>query len=313
MNRIIQFDYIRVLSSLGILLCHSAHTNPNYGWLGWFLGSTFNFLFLILSAFLLGMVWEKKGYESYGLGFLTKRIVRLSKSYYTFLVILFVFLYFNNGEISLRHIISHFAYLPWFDKIHGYGHLWFITMIIFCYLGCYALSKVYSRLNLKIKNVLLLGLLLGSFGLDYLCKRYNLPGYLFPYLIGYLFVFCNANKIIKLIKLIKLPYSILQFVIIISAGLFLFFNNYFNILSNNILTHFIGILCAISTFVFLFNTIQGRKESKVVVWLSGISFEIYLVHEFFLNEYCIYKYTSPFIGYLLLILGSIGLAYLVQN
>lgn len=72
-NRVIEFDYVRVLSLLGILLCHSCF-EPKFSieWLGRYLGLTFNFLFLILSAFLLGMQWEKNGHQSYKKGFIKK-------------------------------------------------------------------------------------------------------------------------------------------------------------------------------------------------------------------------------------------------
>ncbi len=63
-NRIIEFDYIRVISLMGILVCHSLLDSwYPIEWLGRLLGMTFNFLFLILSAFLFGTSWEKKGSE----------------------------------------------------------------------------------------------------------------------------------------------------------------------------------------------------------------------------------------------------------
>lgn len=48
-SRITQFDFIRVLSFLGILLCHSLFESAGLGWLGRYFALTFNFLFLILS------------------------------------------------------------------------------------------------------------------------------------------------------------------------------------------------------------------------------------------------------------------------
>lgn len=145
-KRIIEFDYIRVLSLLGILLCHSCFEfGTNFTWLGRYLGSTFNFLFLILSAFLLGMAWRNNGYKRYSIGFITHKIGRLSKSYYPYLAVLFVFLYLSQDFFSWKKIITHLAYLPWFDKINGFGHLWFMSMILICYAGCF----LFSRFNAK--------------------------------------------------------------------------------------------------------------------------------------------------------------------
>lgn len=146
-KRIIEFDYIRVLSLLGILLCHSCFEfGTNFTWLGRYLGLTFNFLFLILSAFLLGMTWRIKGSPRYSIGFITHKIGRLSKSYYPYLTVLFVFLYLSQDFFSWRKIITHLTYLPWFDKINGFGHLWFMSMIVICYVGCF----LFSKLNAKI-------------------------------------------------------------------------------------------------------------------------------------------------------------------
>lgn len=166
-SRIVQFDYIRVVSLLGILLCHSLFESFEYSWLGRYFALTFNFLFLILSAFLLGLSWENKGKPKYGIEFLSKRIVRLSKSYYPYLAILFLFLYITQGYHSMRNIISHLLYLPWFDKIDGFGHLWFMTMIVLCYVGCLCISRINS--NFSIVNILIISTLIGGvFGLfDY--------------------------------------------------------------------------------------------------------------------------------------------------
>lgn len=59
MNRLVSFDYIRVISILGIVLCHCCYGITGMSFLGRFLGLTFNVVFLILSAFLLGLSWEK--------------------------------------------------------------------------------------------------------------------------------------------------------------------------------------------------------------------------------------------------------------
>lgn len=157
-SRIAQFDYIRVMSLLGILICHSLLESYSFGWLGRYFAMTFNFLFLILSAFLLGMAWEAKGFPKYNVGYFWKRVAKLSRSYYPFLVILFTYLFFTEDYFSIPKIASHFAYLPWFDKLNGFGHLWFLTMIVVCYLFCYLVSKVGEWLSVKL-NYLYISLL----------------------------------------------------------------------------------------------------------------------------------------------------------
>lgn len=195
MNRILQFDYIRVVSLLGILLCHSLFESVHYGWLGRYLALTFNFIFLVLSAFLFGLTWTKNGRPAYDRRFLKKRFTKLSRTYYPYLVALFIFLYISQDYFSPRNIISHFAYLPWFDKVEGFGHLWFMTMIMICYACIWILTKfVNARIHHKI---LIYSLLIGG---GYLHRFHSdfpwnarLSGALFDWLY-FDFCLCTCNN-----------------------------------------------------------------------------------------------------------------------
>lgn len=162
-KRIAEFDFIRVVSLTCILLCHSCFiissvTEP----LGRYLGSTFNFLFLVLSAFLIGGAWNKKGRPAYSFKFLTKRLGKLTRSYYPYLATLFVFLYISQDYFSVRNILTHILYLPWFDKIDGFGHLWFLTMIVVCYIGCWTVTR-FSGIHMRTGNILNYSILTGGY------------------------------------------------------------------------------------------------------------------------------------------------------
>lgn len=91
-NRIHAFDYIRAISIIGIVICHCCFAFSTTDWIGRYLANSFNFIFLILSAFLLGMSWEKKGFPQYNINFVSHRIKRLAIVYYPFLIIMFTFL-----------------------------------------------------------------------------------------------------------------------------------------------------------------------------------------------------------------------------
>lgn len=284
-NRIIEFDYIRVISLMGILVCHSLLDSwYPIEWLGRLLGMTFNFLFLILSAFLFGTSWEKKGSKKYNLEFIKTRIKKLSKSYYPYLVILFVFLYISQDFFSIRKIISHFIYLPWFDRIGGYGHLWFITMIVLCYIGCVIITRI-PQCKLSGKTMALIFLV--SICLDYLVTSKGLPGYIFPYLIGYIAVFKYSSTILNVVRRLNNIVNIIQFSIITLLNIGIFY--YYKLNPYGFCSYILGIIQAISIFCLIYRTCKNLSESKLIVFLSGISFEIYLVHEFFLGQYSIYK------------------------
>lgn len=142
MDRITALDYIRSISILGILFCHSCFMWQDLDWLGRYLGQMFNFIFLILSAFLMGFKWEKDNYHALPLSYVTKRIKRLSSTYYPYLLIMFVIVAIKGGIFIPWHkIAAHILFMQWFDSLEPYGHLWYLTMIVICYVLCWVISK----------------------------------------------------------------------------------------------------------------------------------------------------------------------------
>lgn len=142
-NRDCALDCIRILSIIGILVCHSCF-EWQVDWVGRLLGLTFNFLFLGISAYIFGIEWKKKGNCPYDFSFVTKRTIKLATTYYPFLIILFLFLLISKQDFSTSNIFSHLVFLSWFDKIEGFGHLWFMTMILICYVGIWIISKLVN-------------------------------------------------------------------------------------------------------------------------------------------------------------------------
>lgn len=142
MKRIISFDYIRAISIICIILCHCCYCIKGMDYMGKFLGSTFNVVFLMLSAFLFGLSWQKHNYPKYGISFITKKMRKLAGSYYPFIIIMFVFLACTGYSTTIKDWLMHFLFLPWFDKLPGFGHLWFITMIMFCYFAIFTITRL---------------------------------------------------------------------------------------------------------------------------------------------------------------------------
>ena len=117
--------------------------------LGRFLACTFNALFLGMSGLLLGLKWKANGGGRLPNNFLIHRLVKLAKTYYPFLLLMFIFYgVFTDYPLTVKDVVMHIAFLPWFDKLHGFGHRWFMTMIVICYVGVY----VISRISFKIKQ-----------------------------------------------------------------------------------------------------------------------------------------------------------------
>ncbi|MBD5280664.1 MAG: acyltransferase [Bacteroides sp.] len=308
-ERIIEFDYIRVISLFAILICHSFLDQwYHIEWLGRFLGMTFNFLFLILSAFLFGISWENKGFPKYNIKFLKNRIIKLSKSYYPYLVLLFSVIYLSQGSLPLHKVVNHILYLPWFDKIEGYGHLWFLTMIVLCYIGCLITTKL-RRVSNGILNWIILFCV--SIILGYIVSLRDLPGYIFPYLVGYMLVFRYANWILLNIRKITNLINIGQFFIVTILNIIEF--SCLGLDPYSFISYLLGMSEAVSVFCFIYNAFRTFSTSKLIVLLSGISFEVYLVHEFFLGRYSVYKYIpNHFLSFITFLSCSIILGFILN-
>ena len=137
MKRALEFDGIRAAAILFILLCHICF---GMGWsaTGRFCANTFNTVFFLLSALLLGLNVNKYkllrgGGKRYVFQFLSKRVTRLLCSLWPMLIVFAVVFYLTGIEFSLASFAANMLMVGWFSKLPGLGHLWFVTMIMACY------------------------------------------------------------------------------------------------------------------------------------------------------------------------------------
>lgn len=311
MKRIDSFDYIRVIAAFGIVLCHCCFGIEGFSFLGSFLGTSFNVIFLTMSAFLLGMKWETGNYKPYKPKFLTKRIVKLAYSYYPFLLAMFMFLVYAGYKVSIKNIAMHLTFLPWFDKLPGFGHLWFITMIVFCYIAIYLFTnmpKAFVKIC-KQGGVIFLALILAGTS-QIIFGKLNLPNYVFIYLIAYILVFINANRILSFFnKTPKLYLTVVAFTVI-PTTIYLFKENTLN----NYTDVWVGIVNTIVIFSFLYRLLENVKYNRIIAYISSITFEIYLVHHVFcFGKYSIYKLiNNPILGTLAIFAISITFAAILN-
>ena len=136
------FNYLRILSIIFIVIGHLCHVLPNTYNMAWYFGYTFVYVFFLLSAILLGMkhkpllTWK---------GFMHKRFIRISSVYYPFLIICIIILLITGNNINLTSIISHFTYTNYFLRTNicgvSFGHLWFMSMIMACYIIIWLLFR----------------------------------------------------------------------------------------------------------------------------------------------------------------------------
>ena len=208
-KRLFAFDALRAIAILCILLCHSCFVWNGYEWLGRYFAQTFNLIFLLISAFLIGLKWDHDESPKLKFSFIKQRIRRLAITFYPFLIITLHILHLINHLPSFEIIISQFLFLSWFEPLPYFGQLWYLTMIVICYLLCYCISNFTS-----IKNVLkgnqgwraLSIVLLIAIACISISTLNGLPGSIFLYAILYSLVFANAKHLISYILKIPLTY-----------------------------------------------------------------------------------------------------------
>ncbi len=110
---------------------------------------------------------------------------------------------------------------------------------------------------------------------------------MFPYLVGYLFVFTYSNRILEVISKCSISALLAQFLVINTIVIWSFYNSLYE--KSPFISYLIGMISASSIFCTFYVLFKNTSRIKFIEWLSGISFEIYLVHEFFLGRFSIYR------------------------
>lgn len=312
-NRHFSFDYIRVISTFGIITCHFLLNYQNFKITGNLLANIFNPIFIILSAFIFGIKWQSNNKTSLHKSFVFERVVRVSCTYYPFLMFMFLFIFLTDGKILEKtDIILHFLHLPVIRRIENWGHLWFISMILFCYVACYLYSKLKIRINSSKTTLMIIGVLclLGII----IIYNYNISVITYSiiiYLYLYIIVFENASSILKYMEKFKNTKSILtmSLLFIILSTLIQLGNFPHHLI--NILT---GLILAALLFTILHNIFKNRNINRIILTLSNISFEIFLVHHIItIGEYRAMNYiTQPYICFIFICTMSIIFGYILN-
>lgn len=138
MNETKEFDGIRGIAILSIVACHICYGINALSPLGQYLGGTFNIVFFILSGLLIGLSIRTR--KSQGGGelsrsiFLKRRLMRLIPDLWLFLISFLMAAVFFDITCTPKQIVMNYLMLGWFAKLPYCGHLWFVTMILFCYI-----------------------------------------------------------------------------------------------------------------------------------------------------------------------------------
>ena len=305
--------YLRFLAIFFVVCCHflpfyfGEHVCNLFGAVG-------NSLFFLLSALLIGKKWSEQDNSTLGGGFLLHRIYKILPSYYLFLLFMFIAVYVCDHTFSVTALAKHLLFLPWFGKINGFGHLWFITMIVFCYLLVALFSIVNKAMNdalLKRRIVLLPLTIVAVLIIQFLGAKRDLPTYPIAILGGFVLIFLFSDVFFVFKKRKCLFVAIFLTLVGISYFEFSTF-----LVEFKFLVFDFGMIFAF-LLILLFLSYEEKMHSvnPEIQFIAMISFEIYLVHHFLcVGKYSIYRmFPNPFICTAVFLLITVICAFLLHT
>lgn len=264
-----KFDYIRTIAVITIVICHYLmYCGGNTG-VGRFLAGGGNSLFFVLSALLYGLKWKNENMRPFqGPSYLIKRLVKLASAAWPFLLVLTILFIVSGEGFTINSVILNFLFLGYLSKLPGNGHLWFMTIMMCCYLEFVVLSKY--RLSGKMLAVLALLLLV----LYIVLENLHIPAHALLSFAYCAVVFCYADKLMAFAKDLSILASILM-LCLNGLSVALFLDGIFDY--NRIWAYMLTSLCGFSWLVLLLKVVPA-KGNRFISYISSISFEIYLVH-----------------------------------
>ena len=268
-KKINPLDYVRVIAVFMILVCHYClFSNLNNG-VGRYLAGTGNMLFFLVSALLYGIKYRMDCQIMDNRQFVFNRIVKLGASVWPYLIILIALYLVFGIRFSWISAGLNFVFLGYLGILPGNGHLWFLTVLMACYLEIMLLQKLKADNRYIPWVILVVSIFLVLVG-----ERIGIPSGAFLTLGLFGFVFLRSEWFLQKTRSMKFWMAI----IIVAFNSACFFIEYNGLFEKSRSLHFLLTgLCGITLLSLLLRYIPD-KSNKVVSFLCGISFEIYIVH-----------------------------------
>lgn len=230
-------------------------------------------IFIIISGCLYGQKEIKEKYFRW----IIKRVRRILIPMYFFMVFLLIVNLAIGNNIRMANWIAYIFNLQGFQiYVHGAEHLWYLTIIMICYLITPILNKYRRKIsNKNLVIYIFIGVLLQisiSYFINTQLGIYLI--YLLLYIISYI-IGCRIDIIISK-KLMFSSILLAGISVILRISARVFFDN--SILYNVIVVGYTQGLIAFCIFYIFIYMCRNIKENKIINFLDSISFEIYLVH-----------------------------------
>lgn len=276
---------IRAISALMIVWCHIFQGLDNE--LAWWFNVGVQ-IFLFMSGFLMA-----KDYIGSPFIFLKKRLVKILMPYYILLIITFIIYNILGIKINSGSILTYILCLQgitYANIIPGLEHLWFISIIIICYVLTLILNTIREKaINNKFVYIItFIFLLVTQIIINYTSLPTAFGARIGAFILGY-FIACKSQYSIseKLFKnigiltmvtlLVRLYFTYIKS--IDSININNLFNNYFVNWQHTLLG-----MCIFVSLYYIFSSNKNLNNTnfKLLDIISKYSYEIYLVHQIFI-------------------------------
>lgn len=301
MKRKLEFDGIRCIAIIMIVICHLCYGIQNYSIVGQYLGGCFNCVFFLISAMLIGSKPLPKN-------FMSKRIFKIGIPLWIFLVITFIIYIALDINFSMFSFILNILMLGWISKLPGLGHLWFVTMIVACYFLFWSINK-FTKIRKSIKFFLLCII---SLTIQFTLERLHLPSYIGLVLLYSGIVYLYSHFITNWISTVNFKILLICTFIINAYCIIGLYLKHFQI--GELLYYYITTICGITVFIILYKFFKKYKPNHILLFISSISYELYLTH----HPLCFVQYFtqishSIILAIFIIITLSISSAYMLNR
>lgn len=270
---------ITTLRSLAMAMIVACHIVLSYGSNYYAVLNMGVQIFFVISAFLYAqkdIVCPKT--------WLMKRFMKLYPPLFIFLICAFSILFAAYPELfSIKKVFLYFMDCQYFlgrEQYEELDHLWFMTSIFICYL----VTPFLQRINKY--GVAPIWILLLFMGANYYFTNGKIDWVLF-YSISYLLFRQNRN----------VPNIIIigMIIVLLSVLPFLTWDIVKNYDWRRLLAYDLTSILLLIISMKIFNHFNWINTLPIVKWISSYSFELYIVHNFYIHGSFSCSYLTPLI------------------
>lgn len=282
-DRLISITYLRAFSALLIFCCHVAFIAGAFETSMW-LNSGVP-MFFIISAYLMSL---KEDISSSRKSFYRRRLHSIFPAYWIYLASVVFVLFVIGRAPDIMSIATFGLGLSGLTdgNILGLGHLWFITVLLICYLLTPLLHHICHVYSKRYRIVALSVLCVAQFTLFILLKHPSYGIHVGSYIFVYCFYRLNGKDVSRMQTFVWACMALLFVAARIGLDGLASRYYYYDALFQPV-ARFVIAMALFAIFVYNSRWIESRASMTPCVHaavskFSDISYEVYLTHQFIL-------------------------------